>query len=123
MSAFSKAIAQCACPKCNAVAGQGCVLKSGQPATSCHNERLRTGHAMQDYGTLTGVLRNNWRQRLVYVYAIPGNIEHVRTVGWTITDGAVRKDIAPVDCVEPIDSWLHTIKLFPATAVYNQEQA
>jgi len=73
----------------------------------------------QDYGPVIGILRNNWRQRLVYVYAIPGDTEHVRSVGWPIENGVVRKDVAPVDCVENIDAWQRTISLFPKTAVYD----
>ena len=72
-----------------------------------------------DFGPIIGVLRNNWRQRMVYVYAIPDDAEHVRTVGWTIDKGMVRQDVAPIICVENIDVWRRTIGLFPATAVYD----
>lgn len=40
-SRFSRAIKTVTCPKCGAQPRQGCTVKYGHPATSCHNERLR----------------------------------------------------------------------------------
>jgi len=45
MNSFAYAVKHVACPKCSAAAGVGCTLKSGKPATSCHNERLAPSRA------------------------------------------------------------------------------
>jgi hypothetical protein len=65
-----------------------------------------------------GVLRNNWRRRLVYVYEIPGDAEQVKTVGYPFNELGVLTDGAPIVTVENIDAWRRTISLFPITAVY-----
>lgn len=66
-----------------------------------------------------GILRNNWRMRLVYVYAIPGDAQHVRTVGWPIDASGLIVKGQPVETVEPIDAWQRTIALYPKVAVYD----
>ena len=60
-----------------------------------------------------GVLRNNWRGRLVTVYET-NDPTKVRTVGVPL-DGKG----PTVDVIEDRQAWERTIALFPKTAIYD----
>ncbi len=60
-----------------------------------------------------GILRNNWRQRLVTIYEIGDEPDKVLTVGDPF-DGS--KSIV---CVENRADWKRVINLYPKTAVYD----
>jgi len=60
-----------------------------------------------------GQLRNNWRGRMVYVYATD-NPEQVRTEGFPLSGIG-----EPVVCVERRSDWTRVLDLFPQVAVYD----
>lgn len=64
-------------------------------------------------GKIIGLLRNNWRQRQVTVYEIPGDAENVRSVGVPFDGGE------PVECVELRSQYARVIELYPEEAVYD----
>ena len=60
-----------------------------------------------------GVMRNNWRGRMVTVYETADPLK-VRTVGIPL-DGKG----SPVDVIEDRQQWERTISLFPKTHVFD----
>ena len=60
-----------------------------------------------------GVLRNNWRGRLVYVHAHPTDPQKVVSIGHPLSGGG-----EVIVCVEDRSGFERTIGLFPQTAIY-----
>ena len=60
-----------------------------------------------------GVCRNNWRQRTVFVYAIPNNEQEVISRGESFDGKQV------FYCREPRNGFCNAIAVYPKTYVYN----
>jgi hypothetical protein len=70
------------------------------------------GNAMKKIGCI-GQLRNNWRQRMVYVYPLadPTKVE---------TEGFPLNGLGdPIICSEAKSDWERVIGLYPKVAVYD----
>ena len=72
------------------------------------------------------VLRNNWRQRFVNVYAVP-DTDEVISVGYPmnpltgelLNESPGGNPLLPVVCREKRSDYARAIALFPKTAIYD----
>lgn len=63
---------------------------------------------------LIGRMRNNWRQRDVFIYEIEGDEDNVRTIGVPFD-----KSRETIETVELKSSFKRAIDMYPAVYTYN----